>query len=97
MAPRYPRPRPPRWTSEQDARLAYLWQLGLPARVIAKSMGKTHNAICARRARLGLPGRPSPIPQTQEESAVKVFAEHLHRKQVRDGLCAARAAIAKAA
>lgn len=60
------------WTAERDARLRALWMQHDPrlsAAAIAAELGTTKNAIVGRAARLGLPGRESPIRRVQDGAA----------------------------
>jgi GcrA cell cycle regulator len=50
------------WTPERDDELRPLWQAGLSGEEIAKRMGLTKNQVIGRAHRIGLAGRPSPIP-----------------------------------
>jgi GcrA cell cycle regulator len=45
------------WTAEEMARLATLWNDGLPITAIAKALGRSKNSIVGKKHRLGLPIR----------------------------------------
>jgi GcrA cell cycle regulator len=45
------------WPKEKEDRLRVLWMQGLSASQIGKELGKTRNAIIAKRDRMGLPER----------------------------------------
>lgn len=85
-------PRSPRWTAEEDRRLGILWNAGWPTIQIAVTLGRSKNAVCGRRRRLGLPERGSPIPAAVCPDKVFRF-----RREVAAGMEAAREELARAA
>lgn len=50
----------PKWTVGEQERLRQLWERGATAGTIAILLGRTPASITSQRARMGLPGRPSP-------------------------------------
>lgn len=57
-----------KWTAKQEAMMRELWGKGMTARAIADAVNAatrstfTRNAIIGKAKRLGLSGRPSPLP-----------------------------------
>ena len=51
---------------QQDATIRRMWGEGETAKVIAAAVGITRNAVIGRAHRMGLPGRPSPIPSRKQ-------------------------------
>lgn len=49
------------WTAAAVAMLRQLWLAGIPSQEIARRLHTTKCAVCHKRRRVGLPGRPSPI------------------------------------
>lgn len=59
-----------RWTPEQDAMLAELWDRGWPTAKIAEDLGITKNAAIGRAHRIGLKPRPAPVDPTKRRDAI---------------------------
>ena len=53
-------PRSIPWTAEEDRQLRILWAAGWSTLAIGVTIGRGKNAVCGRRARLGLPERGNP-------------------------------------
>lgn len=49
------------WTDERISELTRLWDQGLSASEIGKTLGVSKNAVVGKAHRLNLPARPSPI------------------------------------
>lgn len=52
------------WSMDEKRKLTWLWGSGLSARMIAKHIRRTRNAIIGQAHRLGLAERRSPIRRT---------------------------------
>lgn len=60
------------WTPEREEELARLWNLGWTASEIARELrGVTRNAVIGKASRMGLQGRPSPIPHNPNGARAK--------------------------
>jgi hypothetical protein len=53
---------PRRWTRQQDATLARRYRAGVPRQRIAAALGRSPDAVDARRRALGIPARPRTRP-----------------------------------
>jgi len=53
---------PRRWTRQQDATLARRYRAGVPRQRIAAALGRSTDAVDARRRALGIPARPRTRP-----------------------------------
>ena len=59
------------WTDARVAQLTELWLDGVSARLIAKQMDLSKNAVIGKAHRLELPNRPSPIVYSDKTSPKK--------------------------
>lgn len=65
----------PPWDADEDKALDVLWRAGFSAGDIAARLpGRSRNAVMGRAFRLGLPRRPSPIPQRTKSQALETIA-----------------------
>ena len=62
-------PQNPDWTDDETARLLELWPTGLSTAKIGKEIGRSKHAVVSKVDRLGLPDRPSPIPQRPDPNS----------------------------
>lgn len=63
-----------RWTRREDAVLARLYRGGVAVRDIAVQLGRSENAVNARRRHLEIPGRRAPMAWSGREDAVLTVA-----------------------
>jgi len=62
--------RPRAWTRPEDAKLARLYASGVSLRQIAAALGRSSDAVDARRRTLRIPARPAAPPWSPDEDAL---------------------------
>jgi hypothetical protein len=63
-----------RWRASEDAQLTRLYARQLPLRVIAERLGRSEEAISARRKLLGISLRRAPVSWTEREDRLIILA-----------------------
>jgi hypothetical protein len=63
-----------RWEASEDAQLAQLYARGLPLRMIAEALGRTEDALTARRKLLGIAPRRPPVSWAEHQDRLIVLA-----------------------
>lgn len=63
-----------RWSTVEDRVLDGLYRQGVPTRAIARQLGRSEDAVSARRATLGLPARPRSRPWSPREDQLLLAA-----------------------